>query len=187
MILCQRIYLLIYDEYIIKTGACGIQEKFVKELKFNGKNYKIISPADALLDQIFFQKEISSLSEKIKDFYEIDTVVTASLGGIPMAIGLLHLLNQKNNKGLKFVFMGNGKPEKYQNIFSNSKNVLIVDDMISSGSLVFAIYKTFFENTNKLKAIATFFLKNDYLQSKYLKDMLRINVPLYYIMGNFNN
>ena len=84
---------------------------------------------------------LNAFASKIVDMIsdDIDTVIVSSVGGVPLASVLSYCFFKKG-KSVRFIFLGNNSVEFYKWYLQGSKKAIIVDDLVSAGSLLAVIY-----------------------------------------------
>lgn len=137
---------------------------FVKYLN----KWNTVSPLKLYQDPALFRAVLDEVEKRLD--IQVDTVVASSLGAVPLAIGLCLKMKQKQKeKGdRRFIFFGNGSKRFYDSLFEGSRNILLCDDMVASGGLLYRIYKEFIRNTRKLVGVVTIFEQREFLGNKYL-------------------
>ncbi|MBF0337489.1 MAG: hypothetical protein HQL05_06610 [Nitrospirae bacterium] len=111
----------------------GINDLILKDDK--------LYPGKLLLHPEQLSEYASTISKKLKD-KDIDAIIAATVGGIPLAIALCYFIMQMQEKIVSFIFLGNNSVEYYRNLVCKSPNVVVVDDVISAGSIVAVINET---------------------------------------------
>jgi adenine/guanine phosphoribosyltransferase-like PRPP-binding protein len=118
-----------------------------------------ITPLNLYLNPSLFHKLIENTLKELED-QDIDTFVALSVSSIPLAFILaLEQQKRKSDKNIKFYFLMNEPDEYYRAKLNASQGILICDDIMISGGLLYAATKLLLEksNSHKLKVILTLF------------------------------
>ena len=117
----------------------------IKSIKIGEEIKKIILKEDMIYPSniLLNPDEFASYVEKIAELWnDVDTVIACSVGGIPLASAVCYALYKRKILA-RFVFLGNNNIDYFQDIFKQSKKAIIVDDVVSAGSLMATTYNIF--------------------------------------------
>ncbi len=105
-----------------------------------------------------------------------DTVVALSVAAIPLAFILSALLHESSpDKRVRFLFLMNEPPEYYAKRLEDSQGVLLCDDAVLTGGLLYAVHSLLLKGEKeKTKNIITIFDSAQFPEEgrKYLKVVL---------------
>jgi adenine/guanine phosphoribosyltransferase-like PRPP-binding protein len=134
-----------------------------------------VQPYRLYLNPDIFYSYVKLITEKFKD---IDIVIAGSVGGIPLAAAMCYLFSVQ---GLttRFLFLGNHSTEYYVNKLRGVKKAIIVDDVVSIGSLIAIIYNKLLKpNKIELSGIACIAKTKFPSKGKYITEDVN-GVPLF--------
>ncbi|MCK9418235.1 MAG: phosphoribosyltransferase [Nitrospirae bacterium] len=118
-----------------------------------------INPLDLYLDPKLYSTFINRLLDQLINV-DIDTFVALSVASIPIAFNLaIEQQKRFKTKKVKFIFLMNEPLQYYREKMADATGILLCDDVIVSGGLLYAVANLLIgENNNKkVKIIATFF------------------------------
>lgn len=129
----------------------------------------IFDPLKFYLDPELVNRSIDNIVGKFTNV-KIDTVVACSVIAIPLAMMLCRAFSKTNKNKLKFIFLGNGDEQYFEDKFSSSNKIIFCDDVLATGGLAYNAFKRYIEPKNtSLEAIIvmlsqlSFFGFKDYL------------------------
>jgi orotate phosphoribosyltransferase len=112
----------------VKSAQSNIRDIILEE--------DVILPKNLFLDPNEFYSWMSNIANT---FTDVDLIIASTIGGIPLAAALTYCFSEKN-KAARFIFMGNNSLDYYKRLVQSHQNAIIVDDVVSAGSIVAAIY-----------------------------------------------
>ncbi|MBF0344885.1 MAG: phosphoribosyltransferase [Nitrospirae bacterium] len=141
---------------------------------------ELIRPTESYLKTNIFkalvEETIKNLQKRGVD-KEIDTVVALSTAAIPLAFNIATEISKSlPGNNVKFIFLMNESLEDYKAKFEASQGILLCEDTVLSGGLMYSFFKLLIgTNTkDKIKAIVTIFDCKQFPKKgrKYLRAIL---------------
>jgi orotate phosphoribosyltransferase len=159
-----------------KTKNLFCTDGFIKPLDL----YKHIDIFESFIQKII----IRIINQNIS----VDTFVAGSVAAIPIAFNLACTLKKNYpEKDIKFVFLMNESYQYYQAKLKGREGIMLCDDTIFSGGLLYAIYKVLLDNGShgNLKGIITFFNSLAFPKEgkRYINTILSENPQLLLLSG----
>ena len=131
--------------------------------------WNTVSPLRLYQKPDLFEAVLNDVVDRIGD-QKVDATVASSLGAVPLAIGLCIKMKQRGKRIRRFIFLGNGSLRFYGTLFEECKHVLICDDMVASGGLLYRIYEEFIKReARKLVGVVTIFDQDEFPRRDYLE------------------
>lgn len=129
--------------------------------------WESVAPLKLYQDPPLFVQVLDLLQKRLNRL-DIDTIVACSLSAVPLAIALCVRSGDVGTEIRRFIFLGNGTKRFYECLFDGCRNVLLCDDMVASGGLLYRIYDEFIRDERSLMGVVAIFNQNESLDRKYL-------------------